>query len=61
MAKASLMNDPDYWRNRAKERRDMAEGFKDIESRRTMLRIADDYDRLAARAEQRQKGALNST
>jgi predicted Rossmann-fold nucleotide-binding protein len=49
----TLMDDPKHWRARAEEIRTLAEDMNDLESRRTMLRIADDYEKLAKRAEQR--------
>jgi hypothetical protein len=39
------------WRMRAAETRALAEDMKEIEPKATMLRIADDYDRLAEWAE----------
>jgi hypothetical protein len=53
---ASFINDPDYWRDRAKEKRMLAEGMKDQLSKEKILRIARDYERLAQRAEERSKG-----
>ena len=53
---ASFINDPEYWRDRAKEKRRLAEGMKDQLSKEKILRIARDYERLAQRAEERSKG-----
>jgi hypothetical protein len=47
---ARSINDPQYWLDRAKEARALAET---IEAKRMMLGIADDYERLAQRAEER--------
>jgi molecular chaperone GrpE (heat shock protein) len=53
-----LLNDPKHWRDRAEEIRTLATDIKDPESKRTMLRIAEDYEKLAKRAEQRQAAHL---
>jgi hypothetical protein len=46
--KQQPMNDPDYWRERAKEARRVAEQLSDEFSKQTMLKIAKSYDSLAA-------------
>jgi hypothetical protein len=46
---------PEYWRSRAEEVRTIAEQLRDKFSRETMLRIAQDYEVLAQRAEERQR------
>jgi hypothetical protein len=51
----SILDDPKHWQERAEEARSIADQLKDPESRRMMLRIADDYDRLAAHAGPRMK------
>jgi len=50
---STLINDPDHWRVRATEARKLAYGMNDESARQTMLRIADEYDHVAERAEQR--------
>jgi hypothetical protein len=43
------------WRKHADEARSLADDMKDEISRQMMLQIADDYERLAKRAERRAK------
>jgi len=50
------INDPKHWLDRAKEARALAEQMNDPEAKRTMLKNADDYERLAKRAEERAAG-----
>ena len=50
---APHFNDPDHWRQRAEESRILAEQMSDEAEKKTMLGIADDYDKLAVRAAQR--------
>ena len=50
------VNDPNHWRGRAAEMRTLAEGIEDIVVREMMLRIAEDYEQLAIRAEIRLMG-----
>jgi hypothetical protein len=50
------INDPNHWLDRAKEARALAEQMDDPEAKRTMLKNADDYERLAKRAEERAEG-----
>jgi hypothetical protein len=51
--KGALLNDPEHWRRRAKEARAIAEMLTDAGARKLMLGVADDYDKLAQRAEER--------
>jgi len=45
--------DNQHWRERAEEARSIAEQLSDPDAKRMMLRIADDYERLAQHAERR--------
>lgn len=56
MAKVPI-NDPKHWRERAEGARTLADQMEDLDARRKMLRIADDYEELARRVEQRLKAA----
>jgi hypothetical protein len=51
LAGLSLLDDPGHWRERAEKTRTMAEKVLDIESRFRLMKIADEYNRLAKRAE----------
>jgi len=53
MAETHTLDDPKHWRDRAEEVRTLAEQMSDPETRRIMRGIADDYEKLAKRAEQR--------
>jgi hypothetical protein len=52
----SFADDPAHWRKRAKEARTLADQMNDAQSKQTMMRIAEDYERLARRAEERARG-----
>jgi hypothetical protein len=61
MASRSFLNDPAHWRDRAEEARTRAEQINDPRSRKMMLRVADDYELLANRAETRVSGRSPKT
>jgi hypothetical protein len=48
-----LLNNAKHWRERAEEARSVAEGLHDPVAKRMMLGIAETYEMLAQRAEER--------
>jgi hypothetical protein len=56
----SAINDPKHWHDRGAEMRVLSETMNDIDARATMLRLADDYDKLADRAALRANGEVPS-
>jgi hypothetical protein len=55
---ASHVNDSTHWRDRAAEMRALSNMMKDVEAAAIMLRLADDYDKLADRADMRGNGGM---
>jgi len=53
----ALMTDPKHWRDWAEEARLLAQDMNDPQSKGAMLRIVQNYDCLADRAQQRAKPA----
>ena len=51
-------NDPELWRTRADEIRTIADLMQDQSARDLMLRLADDYERLAQEVEKRNQPGL---
>jgi len=52
------VNDAKHWRDRAAEMRVLSTMMKDMETQTIMVRLADDYDKLAERAEIRSNGGV---
>ena len=50
-----LADNADHWRKRAGELRRLAEIMSRVKPKETVLRLAEEYDRLASRAEERTK------
>jgi hypothetical protein len=61
MPLAPHFNDPQHWLNRAEESRVLAEQMSDETAKEMMLRIADDYGKLAVRASVRLIGTGSCT
>ena len=55
---ASHVNDSKHWRNRAAQMRALSDMMKEVEAAATMLRLADDYDLLADRADIRSNAGV---
>jgi hypothetical protein len=53
---ASSHNDPVHWQGRAEEVRSLADGIHDLVPKARILRIAQDYERLAERGQWRDCG-----
>jgi hypothetical protein len=53
------LNDPDYWRQRAEESRALAKQISDKTAKQAMFSIADDCEKLAARASLRLNEAIS--
>jgi hypothetical protein len=53
MEQPHVIYDPEHWRRRAAEARALANTLGDPDAKKTMLGIADGYDRLAKRAAER--------
>jgi hypothetical protein len=53
MPMRSLLNNPEHWSARVEETRAMAVGVSDPMARASLLRVAEEYDELVRRADQR--------
>jgi hypothetical protein len=58
---SNILDDPQHWRARAEEMRQLANPVSDITAKETILRIAHDYTQLARYAEGRLKNGKNSS
>jgi hypothetical protein len=54
MRRGARNRNPDYWRARAASARMVADSLAHAECKRMMLQVADDYERLANGAEERE-------
>jgi hypothetical protein len=54
-----LLNNPAHWHLRAQEARLLAAQLEDLEAKSATLAIADEYDRLAVRAQKRMDDAAS--
>jgi hypothetical protein len=57
----SKFKDPQHWRRRAEEARTLADELTDAEAKHKMLKIAEDYEALLIRAEQRLRHHSSAT
>jgi hypothetical protein len=54
MRRRARNRNPEYWRARAEKARTVAESLAHAECKRLMLQVADDYEKLANRADERE-------
>jgi predicted dienelactone hydrolase len=52
-----LVDDPKHWRNRATDMRALLDAITDLDTKSKVLRLADDYETLADRAEERTRAS----
>ena len=56
---SSGVDDPKHWYDRAAEMRVLSDSMKGDETKATMRRLADDYDKLGDRAAERKKSGTD--
>ena len=54
---SKILNDPMHWHKWAEEARILADQMRDPDARRLMIGIAESYEHLAAKAEERLRAA----
>jgi hypothetical protein len=59
MTETQVLDDPQHWLDRVEEMRRLAEDMREPEARRMMLSVAEGYDKLAQRAQERAMGKPN--
>lgn len=59
MMQKKLFSDAKHWRSRAEATRSKAESLEDDTSRCRLLKVAEEYDKLARLAEGRQRNELD--
>ena len=52
-ARRTAFDQPEHWRSRAETMRTLAEDMRDLVAKATILEIAEQYENLARRAEER--------
>ena len=57
----SKISDPEYWRRRAEEARTLANALTDPDAKSKMLKIAEDYEKLAILGVQRLRQHSSAT
>ena len=59
MTETQVLDEPQHWLDRVEEMRRLAVDMREPEARRMMLSVAEGYDKLAQRAQERAMGMPN--